>query len=171
MLASRPTELRLTLAPQRRFEAIDVNTRIVQEVGDVFRRHSRALYCSLHTTAGYLEQSLSTRLRQDGLSQFFGSFTALFPEGAEYRHDRMELRTELSDAQKEVEPRNADSHLRGMIMGQSLCLQVRNSAVLLGTWQSIILAEFDGPRKREIAVQAPDPNPQPTPVLIGPAHP
>jgi secondary thiamine-phosphate synthase enzyme len=49
--------------------------------------------------------------------------------------------------------RNADSHLRGMLMGQALSLQVRNSAVLLGTWQSIILAEFDGPRSRTMSVQ------------------
>ena len=48
---------------------------------------------------------------------------------------------------------NADSHLRGMLMGQTLCLQVRNSAVLLGTWQSIILAEFDGPRSRSMSIQ------------------
>jgi len=38
-------------------------------------------------------------------------------------------------------------------MGQTLCLQVRNANVLLGTWQSIILAEFDGPRSRTLAVQ------------------
>ena len=43
--------------------------------------------------------------------------------------------------------------LRGMMMGQSLCLQVRNSSVLLGTWQSIILAEFDGPRSRSVSIQ------------------
>ena len=49
--------------------------------------------------------------------------------------------------------RNADSHLRGMLVGQALSLQVRNSAVLLGTWQSIILAEFDGPRSRTMSVQ------------------
>ncbi|MGA2041555.1 MAG: secondary thiamine-phosphate synthase enzyme YjbQ [Bryobacteraceae bacterium] len=48
---------------------------------------------------------------------------------------------------------NADSHLRGMLLGQALSLQVRNSAVLLGTWQSIILAEFDGPRSRTMSVQ------------------
>ncbi len=41
----------------------------------------------------------------------------------------------------------------GMVLGQSLCLQVRNSAVLLGTWQSIILAELDGPRSRSMSVQ------------------
>jgi len=53
----------------------------------------------------------------------------------------------------DCERQNADSHLRGMIMGQSLCLQVRNSVVLLGTWQSIILAEFDGPRSRSVSIQ------------------
>jgi secondary thiamine-phosphate synthase enzyme len=53
----------------------------------------------------------------------------------------------------DCERKNADSHLRGMLMGQSLCLQVRNSTVLLGTWQSIILAEFDGPRSRSMSVQ------------------
>src|SRR5258708_4178811 len=110
------TYLRLSLAPTRRFEAIDVNTQIAREVGDVLQRHRKALYCSLHTTAGCLEQRLSTGLRHnhDRLAQFFGSFHAVFPEGAEYHHDRMELRTELSAAQKEVEPRNADSHLTYM---------------------------------------------------------
>jgi len=53
----------------------------------------------------------------------------------------------------DCERKNADSHLRGMIMGQTLCLQVRNSCVLLGTWQSIILAEFDGPRSRSLSIQ------------------
>ena len=45
------------------------------------------------------------------------------------------------------------SHLRGMLMGQTLCLQVRNASIRLGTWPSIIFAEFDGPRSRSIAVQ------------------
>lgn len=53
----------------------------------------------------------------------------------------------------DCERANADSHLRGMLMGQTLCLQVRNASVLLGTWQSIIVAEFDGPRTRSLAVQ------------------
>jgi len=123
-MAVGPTELRLTLAPTRRFEAFDVNSHIVQEAGDVLRRHRRALYCSLHTTAGYLEQSLSARLRnnREHLSQFFGSFNTLFPEGAPYHHDRMELRTELSDAQKVVEPKNADSHLTFIGAGLRNCV-------------------------------------------------
>jgi secondary thiamine-phosphate synthase enzyme len=53
----------------------------------------------------------------------------------------------------DCERANADSHLRGMLMGQYLTLQVRNGSVLLGTWQSIIFGEFDGPRSRTLAVQ------------------
>src|SRR5262252_8426647 len=92
---------------QRRFEAIDVTSHIPQDARRVLQAHRRALYCSLHTTAGYLEQSLSNRIGNDhhGLSKFFGSFHALFPPNAEYKHDKMELRTELSEDQKKVEPR------------------------------------------------------------------
>ncbi len=128
MLRTKPTELRLSLAPQRRFDAIDVNNRIAEEAGDVLRRHRRALYCSFHTTAGYLDQSLSVRLHnsQDLLSKFFRAFHALFPQGGEYRHDRMELRTELTDAQKEIEPRNADSHLTYIGAGLRNCVTYRS---------------------------------------------
>lgn len=127
-MSSNPTELRLSLAPQRRFDAIDVNTRIAEEAGDVLHRHRRALYCSFHTTAGYLDQSLSVRLHHshDLLSKFFRAFHALFPQGGEYRHDRMELRTELTDAQKEVEPRNADSHLTYIGAGLRNCVTYRS---------------------------------------------
>jgi secondary thiamine-phosphate synthase enzyme len=62
-----------------------------------------------------------------------------------YRHND----PQFSDCERQ----NADAHMRGMLMGQTLCLQVRNATVLLGTWQSIILAEFDGPRSRTLAVQ------------------
>jgi len=126
-METRPTELRLTLAPQRRFEAIDVNTRIGEVAGDLLRDHERVLYTSFHTTAGYLDQSLSVRLHNSDhrLSQFFTTFHALFPPGAAYRHDQMDLRTELTDAQKEVEPRNADSHLTFIGAGLRNCVTYR----------------------------------------------
>jgi secondary thiamine-phosphate synthase enzyme len=53
----------------------------------------------------------------------------------------------------DCERKNADSHMRGMLMGQTLSLQVRNASLLLGTWQNIIFAEFDGPRSRSMSVQ------------------
>jgi thiamine phosphate synthase YjbQ (UPF0047 family) len=111
-MTRRPTELKLTLEPQRRFEAIDLTARIAR-ASDLLLQHQRALFCSLHTTAGYLDRSLALRMNNSYylLSQFFHAFRALFPEGAEYHHDQIDLRTELSDAQKVVEPHNGDSHL------------------------------------------------------------
>ena len=93
----------------------------------MLHRHNRALYCSFHTTAGYLDQSLSARMhhRQDLLSQFFRAFHALFPQGGEYHHDRMELRSELTDEQKVVEPRNGDSHLTYIGSGMRNCVTYR----------------------------------------------
>ncbi len=127
-MTRRPSELKLTLVPQRRFQAIDVIARI-GEASDLLRLHQQALFCSFHTTAGYLGQSLSTRMhnRHDLLSQFFRAFHVLFPQGAEYRHDRMELRTELSDDQKIREPRNGDSHLTYIGAGLRNCATYRTN--------------------------------------------
>lgn len=122
-MTKRPSQLRLTLAPQRRFEAIDVAARIAQ-ASDLLHRHERALFCSLHTTAGYLDRSLALRMNNnyDLLSRFFHAFRSLFPEGAEYGHDQINLRTELSEAQKVIEPRNGDSHLTFISAGMKNCV-------------------------------------------------
>jgi thiamine phosphate synthase YjbQ (UPF0047 family) len=125
------TELRLTLSPRRRFETIDVNRRIAEAAGDVLSHHQRAFYCSFHTTAGYLDRSLTARLRNDSrrLSQFFRPFRSLFPQGAAYHHNRMELRSELSDERREVEPHNADSHLTFIGAGLRNCVTYRTQPV------------------------------------------
>jgi thiamine phosphate synthase YjbQ (UPF0047 family) len=118
-MAVNPTELALTLTPRSRYDAIDVAAAIRQQYGDVLAAFPRATYCSLHTTAGYLEQSLSARLdnRRDRLDPFIRMFQALFPPGAGYRHDRLQERSELSEAQRRREPKNADSHLAYIVSG------------------------------------------------------
>lgn len=148
-MASSPTEIRLTLNPSRRFEAIDVNSRIASESGDVLSRYRKTLYCSLHTTAGYLDQSLAGRMHHHHgrLAQFFDAWHALFPPNAEYRHDQMELRSELSDRQKEVEPRNGDSHLTFIGSGMRNCVTYRNQP--LAPVYFIDLDGTNGEQRRE----------------------
>jgi secondary thiamine-phosphate synthase enzyme len=48
---------------------------------------------------------------------------------------------------------NADAHLRAMLLGHSLTLQVSGGAVVLGQWQRVLVAELDGPRTRTLRVQ------------------
>jgi secondary thiamine-phosphate synthase enzyme len=47
---------------------------------------------------------------------------------------------------------NSDAHIKASLMGSSVLLPVENGRVTLGTWQSVYLAEFDGPRKRRVWV-------------------
>lgn len=96
---------------------------------------------SLHTTTGVFLSEWQDALIEDVRSFFEQTVQRDLP----YKHND----PQFSDCERS----NADSHLRGMLMGQTLMLQVRNAAVLLGTWQSIVLAEFDGPRSRSVSVQ------------------
>ena len=50
----------------------------------------------------------------------------MFPEGAGYEHDKLHLRTELSDEQRRSEPRNADSHLAFIGAGLRTCVTYLN---------------------------------------------
>ena len=48
---------------------------------------------------------------------------------------------------------NADSHLRALLLGHNLTLQVSGGEVVLGQWQRILMAELDGPRARSLRIQ------------------
>jgi len=124
-----PVELSLELTPRSRFDAIDMRARVDEEHGDVLGHYERSLYCSFHTTAGYLEQGLVSRLsrRQKDVTGYLDPFRAIFPEGAGYRHDELDDRTDLSDDQRQVEPRNADSHLAFIAAGLRPCVTYLNN--------------------------------------------
>jgi secondary thiamine-phosphate synthase enzyme len=47
---------------------------------------------------------------------------------------------------------NSDAHLKTAFFGPGLTLLVDQGRLVLGTWQKVFLAEWDGPREREIAV-------------------
>jgi thiamine phosphate synthase YjbQ (UPF0047 family) len=127
-MAAQPKEFELTLTPRSRYDAIDVAGRVRERFGDALAGFPRALYCSLHTTAGYLEQSFSSRLenRRERLDPFLRAFRSLFPPNAGYRHDQLHLRCELSADQRLCEPHNADSHLTFIGSGLRSCVTYRH---------------------------------------------
>jgi secondary thiamine-phosphate synthase enzyme len=66
----------------------------------------------------------------------------LAPENRHYRHD-----ARWSDG-------NGYSHVRAALLGPSLTVPVIEGKLLLGTWQQVILCDFDNrPRKRQVVVQ------------------
>jgi len=124
-----------------RTQLINITDRINDVVRKSGIRDGLVHLQSLHTTTSVFLNEWQDALLHD-VRRFLDD---IVERDDNWRHND----PEYSDCER----KNADSHLRGMIMGQSLCLQVRNSAVLLGTWQSIILAEFDGPRSRSLSIQ------------------
>ena len=47
---------------------------------------------------------------------------------------------------------NADAHIKASLLGQSETIPIKDTKLQLGTWQGILFAEFDGPRKRKVLV-------------------
>ena len=48
---------------------------------------------------------------------------------------------------------NADSHLRAMLLGHSVTMQVSGGELVVGRWQRVLCGEMDGPRTRTIRAQ------------------
>jgi thiamine phosphate synthase YjbQ (UPF0047 family) len=149
-MAVAPVEVTLELTPRARFDIIDVRERLRGTHGDVLDVYPRHLYHSFHTTAGYLEQSLATRLRRERstVAPYVEVFRAMFPEGAGYEHDQLDRRQDLTTAERAIEPRNADSHLAFMAAGLSTCVSYVNRPA-----EPVCFVDLDGitdgrPRRR-----------------------
>ena len=146
-----PLDLTLELAPKARVDVVDLRSRFAAE-HEALSVYPQCLYWSFHTTAGFLDRSLSNRLGREQIPAYVDTFRALFPEGADYEHDRLDRRVELTEHQRAVEPRNADSHLAFMAGGLRPCVTHPNRPD-----EAVCFVELDGmndgrPRKRRARV-------------------
>ncbi|WP_029552061.1 secondary thiamine-phosphate synthase enzyme YjbQ [Thermocrinis jamiesonii] len=48
---------------------------------------------------------------------------------------------------------NSAAHIRSSIIGNSRIVPIEGGELMLGTWESIFLAEFDGPRERKVIIK------------------
>jgi len=96
---------------------------------------------SLHTTTALFINEFQAALMADAKS--FLERMALKDNG--YLHNC----EDCSDCDR----KNADSHIRAMLLGHNLTLTIQEGALLLGHWQSILFAELDGPRERMLSAQ------------------
>jgi thiamine phosphate synthase YjbQ (UPF0047 family) len=145
----------LEIEPGSRFDVIDVREQAGRR-SDRLEDFPHALYCSFHTTAGYLDQGLASRLSQSrlGVRPYIHVFRALFPEGAGYRHDDLRLRRELTADQRGVEPKNADAHLAFIAAGLRTCVRYVNRPR-----EPVYFVDLDGingerPRRRLTSILA-----------------
>jgi secondary thiamine-phosphate synthase enzyme len=130
-----------TLSSEERTEVSDI-TKLVREAVQQFPISAGiALINTMHTTCALFINEFQSALIDD----LKGLIERLVPERGGYRHD--------DPRYSDCERGNAHAHLRAALLGRSIAVGVNNGELTLGRFQSVIFAELDGPRKRDISVQ------------------
>ena len=90
------------------------------------------VYCP-HTTAGV---TINENADPDVTRDLMLALDKTFPDRTEFRHAEG----------------NSAAHLKAVCVGSSVTIPVENGRLLLGMWQGVYFAEFDGPRERRFYV-------------------
>jgi len=120
---------------RRTQEMVDITERVAEIVRRAGVTDGICLVFVPHATAAViLNENADPNVCQDILD----ALGRMIPEGA-WRHDRIDS--------------NAAAHIKATILGPSEALPVEGAQLRLGTWQSLMLVELDGPRDRTVIVQ------------------
>ncbi|RLM42597.1 YjbQ family protein [Haloarcula sp. Atlit-47R] len=126
---------RFTVKSDAHTDVVDI-TEQVREVIPADAEGTCTLFVR-HTTAGITVNEAEPRLLGD-LSDALGD---LVPDSG-WAHDELDG--------------NADSHVRAMFVGPSETIPVRDGDLDMGTWQSVLFVDCDGPRERAVDVVVTD---------------
>jgi secondary thiamine-phosphate synthase enzyme len=122
-------------------EMIDITPDVVDATRESGIRNGFIGIFSQHTTAGVMVNEFQPALLAD-----IGDFLKrIVDDCISYKHNS----PEWSDCDRG----NATSHLRSLLFSNSVILPVVDGKPVLGQFQSVIMAELDGPRERTIKIQ------------------
>ena len=131
----------LTLDTRERFQVIDLTERVMEIVRGPGVKEGLVNLFSMHTTCTIFINEFQAALLAD-IRTFLEN---VVQRDADWRHN--------DPAHSDCDRMNADSHLRAMMLGHSLTLQISGGDVVLGQWQRVLVAELDGPRARTLRIQ------------------
>lgn len=131
----------VTIETDTRFELVDVTERIRPVVQQSGVAEGTVVVQSLHTTCSVLINESQTALVAD-IKHFLEH---VVDRDGDWLHN--------DPAHSDCDRFNADAHLRALLLGQTVTVQVAGGDLLLGQWQRLLLAELDGPRARSVRVQ------------------
>lgn len=123
----------LTVRTRRPQQVVDLTDRLEELVRQAGLEHGVCHAFVTHTTA-----CLTTGEVGEGTDADLLEVVREFVPGIEFRHAH--------------DPSHAWSHMAASIVGASLSVPVRGGRLSLGTWQSVLLLELDGPRERTVEV-------------------
>ena len=131
----------LVVQTDQRVEIVDLTKLVMEFAKTLTIREGLVSLWSMHTTCSLFINEFQTALLSD-IRRFLEQMVA---RDAEYMHN--------DPQHSDCDRMNADSHLRALLLGHNLTLQVSGGEVVLGQWQRILMAELDGPRARSLRVQ------------------
>ena len=134
MIATR----KISLQTKGNCDIINITPQVEQQVAETDINNGTATLFVAGSTAG-----ISTIEFESGvLSDFQSMWERNIPHNIPYNHDRR-----WGDG-------NGYSHVRASLLGASLVIPFNDKRLTLGTWQQIVLVDFDNrPRSRQIILQ------------------
>lgn len=122
-------------------KAVDITANVRDGVRHAGIHNGLVIANCLHTTCSVLVAEAGPALLDDFV-QLMGRF---IQDGNRYHHND----SRLSDCERG----NATAHLRSSLLGHSVALGIADGELLLDGSDSILLAEWDGPRLRRVHIQ------------------
>jgi len=132
----------LKVTTDRKIGLYDLTDRVTAFIEKASLQEGLVIVSVLHTTTALFINEFQDALLRD-IQQVLED---LVREDHFYYHN--------CEDYSDCERRNATAHLRSLLLGHQVIVPVHQGRPALGTWQSIILAELDGPRTRSIHLQA-----------------
>jgi secondary thiamine-phosphate synthase enzyme len=132
---------RLEVQTSKRMEIHDLTEVVREMVRTTGVTSGLVTVSTMHTTTAVFVNEPQSALLED-VQQML---ERLVPRGDDWKHND----PRYSDCDRH----NADAHLRAIMLGSSVTLQVADGALTMGQWQRVLLAELDGPRKRGLVLQ------------------
>ncbi|HEX7087169.1 MAG TPA: secondary thiamine-phosphate synthase enzyme YjbQ [Vicinamibacterales bacterium] len=131
----------ILIETDQRVDLVDLTNRIMEFVRKLPIREGLVSLWSMHTTCALFINEFQTAL----LSDIRAFLEKMVDRDEEWLHN--------NPNHSDCDRMNADAHLRALLLGHSLTLQISGGEVVLGQWQRILMAELDGPRARSLRVQ------------------
>jgi len=131
----------LLVPTDTRIQLVDITETVMEQVRRSGIREGLASLWSMHTTCAIFINEAQKALHADILRVL----EEVVDRDAEWMHN--------DPQHSDCDRMNADSHLRAMLLGHSLTLQISAGEPVLGQWQRVLVAEMDGPRARTIRMQ------------------
>ncbi len=132
---------RLDIETTKRVEIRDLTETVREIVRSAGVEAGLVTLSSMHTTTAIFVNEPQSALLED----MEHLFERLAPRAEEWKHND----PRYSDCDRQ----NADAHLRAIVLGSSVTLQVAEGDLTMGQWQRVLMAELDGPRTRQLMLQ------------------